>query len=106
MCWVFIAEHGLLFAVASLEAQASVVMVPSLVAPWHVQLSQDQTCVPCSGRWILNHWTTREVLNSDLTQSVTVELGTSRKGLLTKGFISFHQKVYLGLAVSAVCITS
>ena len=24
-------------------------------------LTWDQTCVPCSGRWILNHWTTREV---------------------------------------------
>ena len=34
-----------------------------LVAPWHVASSQtrDQTRVPCMGRWILNHWTTREV---------------------------------------------
>ena len=24
--------------------------------------SRDWTCVPCIGRWILNHWTTREVL--------------------------------------------
>ena len=23
--------------------------------------TNDRTCVPCSGRWILNHWTTREV---------------------------------------------
>ena len=23
---------------------------------------RDQTCVPCTGRWILNHWTTREIL--------------------------------------------
>ena len=23
--------------------------------------NRDQTCVPCIGRWILNHWTTREV---------------------------------------------
>ena len=22
--------------------------------------TRDQTCVPCIGRWILNHWTTRE----------------------------------------------
>ena len=34
-----------------------------LVALWHVGSSQirDWTHVPCIGRWILNHWTTREV---------------------------------------------
>ena len=34
-----------------------------LVALWHVGSSQtmDRTCVPCIGRWILNHCTTREV---------------------------------------------
>ena len=35
-----------------------------LVAPWHVESSQTRgrTYVPCIGRQILNHWTTREVL--------------------------------------------
>ena len=23
--------------------------------------TRDETCLPCIGRWILNHWTTREV---------------------------------------------
>ena len=34
------------------------------VAPWHVGSSwtRDRTHVPCIGRRILNHWTTREVL--------------------------------------------
>ena len=34
-----------------------------LVALWHVGSSRtrDRTCVPCIGRQILNHWTTREV---------------------------------------------
>ena len=34
-----------------------------LVAPWHVESSRssDWTCVRCIGRWILNHWTTRQV---------------------------------------------
>ena len=33
-----------------------------LVAPRHVGSSQtrDRTRVPCIGRWILNHWATRE----------------------------------------------
>ena len=34
-------------------------------APWHVESSQnrDRTHVPCTGSRILNHWTTREVLD-------------------------------------------
>ena len=34
-----------------------------LAALWHVLSSwtADQTCVPCSGRWILNHWTSQEL---------------------------------------------
>ena len=37
-----------------------------LVAPRHVGSSRtrDRTGVPCIGKWILNHWTTREVLKS------------------------------------------
>ena len=36
----------------------------SSVAPLHVESSwtRDGTHVPCIGRWILNHWTSREVL--------------------------------------------
>ena len=35
-----------------------------LVAPQHVESSRtrDQASVCCTGRWVLNHWTTREVL--------------------------------------------
>ena len=34
-----------------------------LAAPGHVESPQtrDQTHVPCVGRWIFNHWATREV---------------------------------------------
>ena len=41
----------------------SVVVAHGLCCPWHVGSSQsrDWTHVPCVGRWILNHWTTREV---------------------------------------------
>ena len=75
--WVFSScgEWGLLFmqctgiAVASLVAEhgalgmwASVVWPTGLVAPWHVGSSwtKARTCVPCIGRRILNHCTTRE----------------------------------------------
>ena len=36
-----------------------------LIVLWNVGSSwtRDQTWVPCTGRWILNHWTTREVPN-------------------------------------------
>ena len=88
LCWVFVsmhrlslvavsrgytlgAVHRLLIVGASLAAEhglwgawASVVVHVGLVAPWCVESSwtRDQTRVPCIGWWILNHWTTREVL--------------------------------------------
>ena len=31
---------------------------------WHAD-SREQTHVPCIAKWILNHWTTREVLYKD-----------------------------------------
>ena len=42
----------------------SVVVACGVVAAGHVESSRtrDGTCVPCVGRQILNHWTTREVL--------------------------------------------
>ena len=75
--WVFIAVrgpliavHGLLIAFASCcRALAPERRLSSygwwigLVAPWHVESfwTRDRTHVPCIGRWILSHWTTREV---------------------------------------------
>ena len=40
----------------------SYLWLSGLVGWWNVGVSQtsDQTCVPCIGRQILNHWTTRE----------------------------------------------
>ena len=56
-----------------------------LVVLWHVGSSwtKDRTRVPCIGRWILNHWTTKKVLefspflrliNIPLYQEATVSL--------------------------------
>ena len=44
----------------------------ALVAPWHVESSQIKywTRVPCIGRWILNHWTMREVHSASLKRSI------------------------------------
>ena len=44
-------------------AQASVTATHGLSCPTTRRSSRtrDGTCVPCTGRWILNHWTTREV---------------------------------------------
>ena len=52
LCWVFIAMNRLFL-----------LGLAGLVAPWHVEsysLTRDRTPVPCIGRWILNHWATRE----------------------------------------------
>ena len=52
-CGAFILEHGL--------GSGNAI---GLAAPQHVESSpvRDQTHVPRSGKWILNHWTTKEVL--------------------------------------------
>ena len=44
-------------------ARAQKLRHTSLAPPQRVESSQarDWTCVPCIDRWILNHWTTREV---------------------------------------------
>ena len=44
-----------------------------LVAPQRVESfwTRDWTCVPCIGKWILNHWTTREVLKSSWIEFLT-----------------------------------
>ena len=48
---------------AALESRFSRCGAWALVDPQHVGWSQtkDRTRVPCSGRQILNHWTTRKV---------------------------------------------
>ena len=67
---LLITAHRLLTGVASLGAEHRLqargpqqLQHTGLLAPWHVGSSwpRDQTRVPCTGRWILNHWTTREV---------------------------------------------
>ena len=44
-----------------------------LIALQYVDSSQtkDQTRVACIGRWILNHWTPREVLLSIFKENIT-----------------------------------
>ena len=72
---LLITAHRLLTGVASLGAEHRLqargpqqLQHTGLLAPWHVGSSwpRDQTRVPCSGRWILNHWTTRDVPISPL----------------------------------------
>ena len=85
LCWVSIAAWGFLqlqpagyslvgmhplIVVASLVVEHRLLGVRAqelghtgLVVPWQVASSwtRDRTHVPGIGRWILNHWTTREV---------------------------------------------
>ena len=55
---------GSIVVVPGLQSTGSIDVPTGLAAPWHEGPSQtrDWTCVPCIGRQILNHWTTREVL--------------------------------------------
>ena len=69
-----------------------------LVAPVHVGSSRtrDWTCVPCVGRWILNHWTTREVLLSlfFLFSILNPQSPFLPQGLCTCSFLCLKQIVH------------
>ena len=66
---LFVAVRGLLIAVASLVAEHRLQYAGFSSCGARVQLlrgmrssrTRNQTCVPCIGRWILNHCATREV---------------------------------------------
>ena len=60
-CWGAQALRLLCFNTCSSWAQE--LWHTGLIAVGHVESSQtrDQTCVPWIGRWLPNHWTTREV---------------------------------------------
>ena len=57
--------HGLLITLSSHVAehglQGSVFVRHGLSCPTASSWTRDQTHIPCTGRWILIHWTTREV---------------------------------------------
>ena len=64
-----VAEHGLervqalLVVAQGLQSTVSVAVAHRLRCPRHVGFSwaRDRTHVPCTGRWILYHWTTGNV---------------------------------------------
>ena len=55
-----VVEHGVFSSYNTCNQQVG---CTGLVALQHVGLlwSRDRTHVPCIGRWILNHWTTKKV---------------------------------------------
>ena len=67
------------------RAQAQQLQRTGLVAPWHVGSSRtrDQTCVPCIGRWILNHCATRDVWTLNKFQFPSL--------VFSSGFITLSQ---------------
>ena len=64
LCWGAQASHCRCFSCCeALVTQVSVVWCKGLVVLHHVESSwtRNRTHVPCTGRQILNHWTTREI---------------------------------------------
>ena len=67
-----------------------------LVAPRHVESSwtRDWTCVPCIGRWILNHWTPQQSLmvllksHSHVLQDALPSLSTAEAMKLSPGEVA------------------
>ena len=84
-----VAERGYSPAAASRlgswDAWAQQLRRTGLATAWHVKPSQarDQTRVPCIGRWILYHWTTREVQRGLCLRSwAQSKLSKKQKGLI------------------------
>ena len=64
--------------VRALGTQAQWLHCTGLVARRHVQSSwtRNRTCIPCIGRWILIHWTTRGVPSHALPSKLALNLQT------------------------------
>ena len=60
----------------ALQCRLSSCGTRALVAPRHVGSSRtrDRTRVPCIGRWILNHCTTREVRHSNFKRLISLDV--------------------------------
>ena len=60
LCWFFVAAYQIFIAEGN---SFSLVAACGLSCPRVCGIlgTRDQISVPCIGRWILNHWTTREV---------------------------------------------
>ena len=68
--YIYLALLGLSCSAWALEHMGSVVPECDLVAPLHVKSwfhNQGSNWVHCIGRWILNHWITREVPEFELS---------------------------------------
>ena len=90
LCWVFIAACELFliavspgyslawyprFSLRWLLFLGSKGSRMCLVVLWHVESpwTRDETSILCIGRWILDHWTTREVLSVVINKASTPE---------------------------------
>ena len=85
------AVHGLRCSVAAVHRlHCSVAVVHRLSCSAHVSSSQirNRTRVPRISRWILNHWTTRDILTVSLISSVGSSLTNPVSGLVLTP--SFH----------------
>ena len=51
--------------------------------------TRGRTCVPCIGRWILNHWTTREILKNYFFVELNVSSGHCLKASLILMSVDF-----------------
>ena len=82
--WLWWSGFSLWWLLFLQSTGSRVVVALGLIALGHVGSSRirDQTCVPCIGRWILNHWTTREAPaggNSD-----------ARRNFHERSFLALH----------------
>ena len=95
---------------SSCSTQSPKLWCTLLVAPWHVGSSwtREWTLVSCIGRWILHHWTTREVPSPPFLQYTTVSHTREFVFFFFGGilFLSFHWNISSMRVGIFICLIS
>ena len=96
LCWVFVAVWGLLLLQSMALELSSLIVVCWLGCSEAFEIltppTRDWTHVPCIGRWILNHWTIREVPSCSL-------LSTCYTFRLSKSYFSASYSFWMNYSV-------
>ena len=94
LCWVFVTIWGLLLLQSTgprAQQSACGVLAGLLRGIWDLNSpTRDRTHLPCIGRWILNHWTVREVPSCSLLSTCyTFQLSQSYFGASSSFWMNY-----------------
>ena len=107
LCWIFVAVWGLLLLQSTgprARQSACGVLAGLLRGIWDLNSpTRGRTHVPCIGRWILNHWTVREVPSCSLLSTCyTFQLSQSYFGASSSFWMSYS--VFVPKESHSICL--